>query len=90
MRGQKNEGDDVWFGRPSASLVPNTKMKSIIQKGGILALAYFSVKKREWQVQLGLGGSCSRVQKMALSKLGLSSILAPLIVRYILTKQDYS
>ena len=56
MWGQKNEGDDVWFGRPSASLVPNTKMKSIIQKGGILALAYFSVKKREWQVQLGLGG----------------------------------
>ena len=51
--GQKNEGDDVWFGRPHASLVPKTKMKSIIQKGGIshrLALAYFILGGEEKRV----------------------------------------
>ena len=35
MFGQKKEGDDVWFGRcrpASHRLVPNTKMKSIIQQ----------------------------------------------------------
>ena len=52
MFGQKNEGN-VWFGQPHASLVPKTKMKSIIQKGGIshrLALAYFILGGEEKRV----------------------------------------
>ena len=72
MFGQKNEGDDVWFGRPHASLVPNTKLKSIIQKGGISYIGFglgllIEVLKRKWLVQLGLGGHNSRIQNTGIS-----------------------
>ena len=41
--GQKNKCDDVWFGRRvtvSLCLVPNTRMESIIQKGGISYIGF--------------------------------------------------